>query len=332
MRNLGRFDMRLTTLLTSKLGIITAGFMTVAAMPAQAVECIAPSNPGGGWDFTCRTIGRILTELDLVEGNVQTTNMPGGVGAVTYAMVASERPADAELIVATSTVGITQIAQGKYPAGVDAMRWLGMLGADVGVVAVAADSEIQSMEDLNAALMADPSSLTTAGSSSIGGWDHIRLLIAAREAGVEDLQAIRWVQFDGGTDAVTQLIGGQVDVVSTDISEIGGFVESGDIRLIGAMSDERIPAFPDAPTMKEQGIDMTGYNWRGLYTGGEVSDEEYDQWVTDLKTLYDSENWQTAAVEFGLVPIWRGGADFEAYIREQEQVTAEISRDIGVIE
>ena len=324
--------MRLTMLLTSNLGMITAGFMSLAALPAQATECIALSNPGGGWDFTCRTIGRILSELDLVDGNVQTTNMPGGVGAVTFAMVASERPADEELIVATSTVGITQIAQGRYPGGVDDMRWLGMLGADVGVVAVAADSDITSMADLNAALKADSSSLTTAGSSSIGGWDHIRLLIAAREAGVENLPDIRWVQFDGGTDAVTQLIGGQVDVVSTDISEIGGFVESGDIRIIGAMSDERIPAFPDAPTMKEQGIDMTGYNWRGLYTGGDVSDEAYGQWVSDLETLYNSENWQTAAVEFGLVPIWRGGADFEAYIRDQEKVTADISRDIGVIE
>mgnify|MGYP000355964521 CR=1 FL=1 len=324
--------MRLTMLLTSNLGMITAGFMSLAALPAQATECIAPSNPGGGWDFTCRTIGRILSELDLVDGNVQTTNMPGGVGAVTFAMVASERPADEELIVATSTVGITQIAQGRYPGGVDDMRWLGMLGADVGVVAVAADSDITSMADLNAALKADSSSLTTAGSSSIGGWDHIRLLIAAREAGVENLPDIRWVQFDGGTDAVTQLIGGQVDVVSTDISEIGGFVESGDIRIIGAMSDERIPAFPDAPTMKEQGIDMTGYNWRGLYTGGDVSDEAYGQWVSDLETLYNSENWQTAAVEFGLVPIWRGGADFEAYNRDQEKVTADISRDIGVIE
>ena len=324
--------MRLTMLLTSNLGMITAGFMSLAALPAQATECIAPSNPGGGWDFTCRTIGRILSELDLVDGNVQTTNMPGGVGAVTFAMVASERPADEELIVATSTVGITQIAQGRYPGGVDDMRWLGMLGADVGVVAVAADSDITSMADLNAALKADSSSLTTAGSSSIGGWDHIRLLIAAREAGVENLPDIRWVQFDGGTDAVTQLIGGQVDVVSTDISEIGGFVESGDIRIIGAMSDERIPAFPDAPTMKEQGIDMTGYNWRGLYTGGDVSDEAYGPWVSDLETLYNSENWQTAAVEFGLVPIWRGGADFEAYIRDQEKVTADISRDIGVIE
>ncbi|MCK0166723.1 tripartite tricarboxylate transporter substrate binding protein [Jannaschia sp. S6380] len=324
--------MELKGIVSGKLVLATVAVMSVNAAPASAAECIAPSNPGGGWDFTCRTIGRILTELDLVDGNVQVTNMPGGVGAVTYAMVASDRPDDADLIVATSTVGITQIAQGRYPAPLDTMRYLGMLGADVGVIAVDDDSEIQSLEQLNEIMVNDPASIVTAGSSAAGGWDHLRLLMVAKEAGLEDLGQLRWVQFDGGTDAVTQMMGGQIDVVSTDIGEIGGFVESGDIRILAALSDEPIPAFPDVPTAKSLGIDVTGYNWRGLYTGGEVSDEDYAAWVEKLETLYNSDEWQTAAVEFGLVPIWRGGDDFEAYVREQEKVMGDISREIGVIE
>ena len=320
------------TLTTAKLGAAMAAALTLTAAPATANECIAPSNPGGGWDFTCRTIGRILSDLDLVDGNVQVTNMPGGVGAVTFAMVASERPADEELIVATSTVGITQIAQGRYPAPLDSMRYLAMLGADVGVIAVDDDSPIESLEQLNAAMAEDPTALVTAGSSGAGGWDHIRLLMVAREAGIEDLSAIRWVQFDGGTDAVTQMMGGQVDVVSTDLGEIAGFVESGDIRILAALSDDPIPAFPEIPTAISQGIDVTGYNWRGLYTGGEVSDAAYASWVDRLETLYESEDWQTAATESGLVPIWRGGDEFEAFVREQADVMEQISRDIGVIE
>lgn len=306
--------------------------ISLSATPARATECIAPSAPGGGWDFTCRTIGRILTELDLVDGNVQVTNMPGGVGAVTFAMVATERPADEELIVATSTVGITQIAQGRYPAPLDSMRYLAMLGADVGVIAVDDESPVQSLEELNEMMVSDPGSIVTAGSSGAGGWDHIRLLMVADAAGLEDLSALRWVQFDGGTDAVTQMMGGQIDVVSTDLGEIAGFVESGDIRILAALSDDPIPAFPDIPTAKSQGIDVTGYNWRGLYTGGEVSDEAYDQWVSDLETLYNSEAWQTAAVESGLIPIWRGGAEFEEFVREEAEVMEEISREIGIIE
>lgn len=324
--------MTLRTLTSVKLGAVLAAAMTVTAVPASATECIAPSNPGGGWDFTCRTIGRILSELDLVDGNVQVTNMAGGVGAVAFAMVAAERPADAELIVATSTVGVTQMAQGRYPAPLETMRYLAMLGADVGVIAVDNDSPIQTLAELNAAMAADPTALVTAGSSGAGGWDHIRLLMVADKAGVEDLGAIRWVQFDGGTDAVTQMMGGQIDVVSTDLGEIAGFVESGDIRVLAALSDEPIPAFPDIPTAISQGVDVTGYNWRGLYTGGQVTEEEYAAWVERLETLYNSENWQTAATASGLVPIWRGGAEFEAFVRDQALVMENISREIGVIE
>ncbi|TYB90502.1 tripartite tricarboxylate transporter substrate binding protein [Oceaniovalibus sp. ACAM 378] len=323
------------TMISAKLAIATAATvfsLSAAPQAAQANECIAPSSPGGGWDFTCRTIGRILTELNLVDGNVQITNMAGGVGAVTYATVEAKRSDDPNLIVATSTVGITQIAQGRYPSGIETMRYLGMLGADVGVIAVAADSKYETLAQLNEAIVADASSVVTAGSSGAGGWDHIRLLLVARAAGLEDLSSLRWVQFDGGTDAVTQMMGGQLDVVSTDLGEIAGFVESGDIRILAALSTDPIPAFPDIPTAISQGVDVTGYNWRGLYTGGNVSDEAYDKWVERLKTLYDSEEWQTAAVDFGLVPIWIGGAEFETYVREQEKIMADISRDIGIIE
>ena len=318
--------------IAAALALAVAPLFGIGATAAQATECIAPSAPGGGWDFTCRTIGRLLSEQGLVEGNVKVTNMPGGVGAVTFAMVASERPDDEELIVATSTVGVTQIAQGRYPAPLDSMRYLAMLGADVGVIAVAAESPYQSLEELNEVIASDPGSVVTAGSSSVGGWDHIRLLLVAREAGLEDLPSLRWVQFDGGTDAVTQMLGGQIDVVSTDLGEIAGFVDSGDIRVLAALSEEPIPAFPDIPTARSQGIDVTGYNWRGLYTGGDVSDEAYEQWVSDLSSLYESEGWQKAATESGLVPLWRGGEEFEAYVREQEEQMAEISRDIGIIE
>ncbi|OSP53675.1 tripartite tricarboxylate transporter substrate binding protein [Pseudoruegeria sp. SK021] len=303
----------------------------VMAVPAGAAECIAPADPGGGWDFTCRTVGRLLTEEGIVDGNVQVTNMPGGVGAVAFANVASKRADDPDLLVATSTVGITQIAQGKYPAGVDTMRFVAMLGADVGVIAVNKDSEFETLDDLLAAMKSDPDSVITAGSSGVGGWDHIRLLQLAQAGGVEDLKTLRWVQFDGGSPAVTQMMGGQVNVVSTDLGEIAGFVESGDIKILAALSDEPIEAFPDAPTAKSQGYDVTGYNWRGFYTGGDVSDEAYDGWVANLKTLYDSPEWQQAAIASGLTPIWRGGPEFSQYVIDQEQLMGNISREIGVI-
>ncbi|MEO3385364.1 tripartite tricarboxylate transporter substrate-binding protein [Mesorhizobium sp. CAU 1741] len=317
-----------------KLASAGAFALSLSVVAAAAEECIAPADPGGGWDFTCRTVGKLLYDLDLVENPVQVTNMPGGVGAVAWANVASRRNDDGSLMVATSTVGITQIAQGQYPAGTDAMRWVAMLGTDVGVIVVPKDSEFETLEDLTAAMNEDPTSVTAAGSSGAGGWDHIRLLMLAEAAGLsgEEYKAIRWVQFDGGSPAVTQMLGGQVDIVTTDLGEIAGFVESGDIRILAALSDERIPAFPDAPTAAEQGLDVTGYNWRGFYTGGEVSDEDYDRWVATLQKLYETDEWKAAAEGSGLVTVWRGGEEFEAYVLEQASQMEEISREIGVIE
>lgn len=316
-----------------------AGAMALAAgltafQPASAAECIAPADPGGGWDFTCRTVGKLLSDLGLVDEPVQTTNMPGGVGAVAYAHVASERADDEELLVATSTVGVTQIAQGRYPADIDVMRWVAMLGTDVGVILVDDESPLQTLDDLVQAMQDDPSSVIAGGSSGAGGWDHIRLLMLAKEAGLtpEEFKSIRWVQFDGGGPAVTQMMGGHIGIVSTDLGEIAGFVESGDIRVLAALSDDRIPAFPDVPTAAEQGLDVTGYNWRGFYVGGDVSDEAYQGWVSTLQELYETDEWQETATSSGLVPIWRGGEEFEAYVAEQTDQMRQISRDIGVIE
>ncbi|PRZ48203.1 Bug family tripartite tricarboxylate transporter substrate binding protein [Tritonibacter scottomollicae] len=314
--------------------ILATGLTATSAITASAAECIAPADPGGGWDFTCRTVGRLLTELGLEEGSVQVTNMPGGVGAVAFANVAGKRADDGDVLVATSTVGVTQIAQGKYPGGIDVMRWVGMLGTDVGVIVVPADSEYETVDDLLNTLKADPTSVPVAGSSGAGGWDHIRLLMLADEAGMDDdaYKAIRWVQFDGGSPAVTQMLGGQVGAVSTDLGEIAGFVESGDIRIIAALSDDPIPAFPDAPTAKAQGYDVTGYNWRGFYTGGDVSDAEYQAWVEELKSLFDTAEWKEAAEANGLITVWRGGEAFEAYVAEQAKQMEDISRSIGVIQ
>ncbi|HET7410783.1 MAG TPA: tripartite tricarboxylate transporter substrate-binding protein, partial [Paracoccaceae bacterium] len=159
-------------------------------------------------------------------------------------------------------------------------------------------------------------------------------LMLAEEAGVpqDQLKAIRWVEFSGGSDAVTQLMGQHVGAVLTDIGEIGGFIKSGDVKALAVMSDERLEAYPDVPTAMEQGIDAEGYNWRGFYMGGDVSDEAYSAWVDIMHQLYESEAWQTEAVESGLTPIWRGGEEFENFVRESEERARRISKAIGVIE
>ena len=192
----------------------------------------------------------------------------------------------------------------------------------------------QSLDDLFKAVKADPSSIVFGGSSAVGGWDHLRLLLLAQAAGVPDadLGKIRWVQYDGGTDAVTQMLGGFLGSVSTDLGEIAGFVDAKQAKVLAVMSDEPLPGkYASLPTAKSLGYDVTGYNWRGFYTGGKVSDDAYGFWVDTLKKVFDSPQWQKIALDNGLTPIWRGGADFQSFVQDQVDKMRKISKDIGVI-
>ena len=309
----------------------TAAALLVAG-GAQAAECIAPANPGGGWDFTCRQIGKIMTDIGVVDGPVQVTNMAGGGGGLAYQTVANERTDDPDLIVAASQATATRLAQDAYGgATADQVRFLGAIGADPGVIVVAADSPYQSLTDMLDAMKADPSSVAFAGGSAAGGFDHLKVLQLAQEYGVEDVTKVKYIGVDGGADAITQTVGGFTQGMTGDMSEIVGFLESGDVRALAVLSDERVPGF-DIPTAKEQGVDVVAVNWRGLYVPKDISDARFDEWVEKLRAVGESDEWKAAMEANGLAPFTSLGTDFESFIAENMESVAALSREIGVIQ
>ncbi|MEM8916257.1 MAG: tripartite tricarboxylate transporter substrate-binding protein [Pseudomonadota bacterium] len=300
---------------------------------AFAAECIAPANPGGGWDFTCRTIGKIMYDIGAVDQPIQVTNMAGGGGGLAYSHVVNERPDDGELIVAASSATATRLAQNAY-AGMtyDQVRFLGAIGADPGVIVVGKDSPFQNLTELIDAVKADPSAVTFAGGSAAGGFDHLKVLMALGRAGFDDIQSVKYIGVDGGADAITQTIGGFTQAMTGDISEVVGFLKSGDVRILASFTEERIPGFEDIPTAKEQGIDVVAVNWRGLYVPKDVSDEDYQKWSDALAQVAASDEWAQAMVDNGLAPFTRVGDDFQGYVSDVIVEIQDLSREIGVIQ
>ena len=95
--------------------LFTSGLITLCfAFQAFAAECIAPANPGGGWDFTCRSITKIMYDIGAYDSPIQVTNMAGGGGGLAYAHTVNERNSDDNLIVAASSATATRLAQNKY--------------------------------------------------------------------------------------------------------------------------------------------------------------------------------------------------------------------------
>ena len=311
---------------------VLAGAMSISGS-VLAAECIAPANPGGGWDFTCRTIGKIMHDIGVVDKPIQVTNMAGGGGGPAFSHVVNERNEDGDLIVAASSATATRLAQNAYAGHTaDQVQFLGAIGADPGIIAVAKDSPHQSLVELLDAVKADPSSVTFAGGSAAGGFDHLKVLMALGRTGFTDITKVKYIGVDGGADAITQTIGGHTQAMTGDMSEVVGFLKSGDIRVVGVFTEERVPGFDDIPTAKEQGIDIVSVNWRGLYVPKGISDADYRKWSDALAKVAASPEWAEAMVANGLAPFTLVGDDFQGWLDGVIKEIETLSRDIGVIQ
>lgn len=311
-------------------GLATAFLLTAGA--AQAAECIAPANAGGGWDFTCRQIGKILYDIGEVDSPVQVTNMAGGGGGLAFASVVNERNDDPDLIVAASQATATRLAQNAYGgATADQVRFVGAIGADPGVIVVAADSELNTLDDLMNSIK-NGDDVSFAGGSAAGGFDHLKVLMLAKNAGIEDIRSIKYIGVDGGADAITQTIGGFTTGMTGDMSEIVGFLKSGEVKALAVLTEERVPGFEDIPTAVEQGYDTVAVNWRGLYVPKGISDERFEEWGQKLAAVAESDEWKEAMAANGLAPFTKVGGDFQSWVDGVIADTEELSREIGVIQ
>ena len=300
---------------------------------ARAAECIAPANPGGGADFTCREVGRIMHELGVVDAPIRTVHLPGEGGGRAFAAVAGERSGDEDLIVAASNATATRLAQGAYGGlAVDDVRFLGAIGADPGVIAVPADSPYRTLADLLEAVAADPASVAFAGGSPPGGFDHLKVLMLLERAGLAGAREVRYTGTGGDADAILRAVGGDADAVTGDVSGIVRALEAGEVRALATLTDERLGgAFADVPTAREQGHDAVAANWRGLYVPKDIPEAAYRRWSDGLARVAGSDAWAETAEEVGLVPFTLVGDDFQAWVTDVVEQIAVLSRDMGVV-
>ena len=226
-----------------------------AAFPERMIEVVTHAGVGGGTDITARMMmvqaaGEFKQELVVV-------NRTAGSGAQALQYLAS-KPADGHtIILVTQTHLLTQIRNRNVPQFADLVP-LVRATDDPQLVLVRRDSPFRTAADLVAA--GKQRSLRFGG-THVGGVDHIAIFSFGRAAG---LQQPTLVPFRGGGEIVINLVGGNTDSALVNPAEAESQLRSGELRPLLALSEKRLPGFPDLPTAKESGIDCVASTVRGF--------------------------------------------------------------------
>jgi len=309
------------------LAALVSGAMAVPAFAAD-YTIMAPAAPGGGWDQTARSMQEAL-QAEGISGNVQVTNVPGAGGTIGLAQFVNQSSGNADALIVGGYVMVGAILTNASPVTLAEVTPIARLTGEAVVVVVPAASELQTMDDLVAALKADTGAVSWAGGSA-GGADHITAGLIAKTVGVDPTQ-VNYIAYSGGGEALAALLGGQVTVGISGYSEFSGQIEAGELRLLAVSSDERIPGV-DAPTLREAGVDMALQNWRMVAAAPGITDDEKAAITADIEAMVNSDTWQQTLDTKGWVNTYLAGDDFAAQLAADTEATEAILRDIGLVQ
>jgi len=292
--------------------------LAAAAIPAIAAdaECVVPSKPGGAMDITCKLAQKALQAKPNAP-KLKLSYMPGGIGAVAWHTMESQRRAEPDTLVAFSGGSLLNLAQGKFgKATASDVRWVAALGADYGMIAVRADSPYHKLGDLVDALKSDPAKVLIGMSGTIGSQDWIKMALLARQAGVDPRQ-LRFVALEGGGEEFTAMQADYVQVISGDTSEATLYADPRKIRVLAVLADHRLPGvLANVPTAREQGYDVVWPIIRGLWMGPGVPEADYRRWVHAFEHIEADPAFAKMRLEAGLHPFSLTGDALSNYIKQ----------------
>jgi putative tricarboxylic transport membrane protein len=302
--------------------------LLMTSLPAWAADysILAPAAPGGGWDQTARTMQTVLQD-EGISGNVQVMNVPGAGGTIGLAQFVNQEKGDPEALIVGGYVMVGAILTNASPVDLTMVTPIARLTGESEAIVVPAASPIQSMDDLVAALKADPGAVSWGGGSA-GGADHITAGLIAKAVGVDPTK-VNYIAFSGGGEALAAILGGQVTVGISGYGEFASQVEAGQLRVLAVSGEERLSGV-DAPTLTEAGVDVTLENWRMVAAAPDITPEEEAAITADIEKMATSAGWQKALADRGWIDRYSSGDTFRAQLAADIEATQAILKDIGL--
>jgi tripartite-type tricarboxylate transporter receptor subunit TctC len=317
-------------LASALLGLLSVVSVLPAAAqnyPVRPITLIVPWGAGGGTDATARIIGSLM-EKDLGQP-VNVVNRTGGSGVVGHAAIASAQPDGYTIGLATVEIGmmhwqgLTELTSASYTP-------IGLVNADPAGVQVRADSPYKTVNELLAAIKANPGKFKASGTGQGGIW-HLAIAGLLRDQKI-DPAALPWVPSNGAAPGLQDMVAGGIEVAPVSLPEARSLIDAGKVKSLAIMNDKPSALYPNVPTLKSAlGSDWTMAAWRGIVAPKGLPAPIRDKLAESVRKVAASKEYNEFMASRGFGVIYASPDDFSKFMVKSNSELGATMKAVGLV-
>jgi tripartite-type tricarboxylate transporter receptor subunit TctC len=298
-----------------------------AAYPERPITLIVPWGAGGGTDATARIIGSLL-EKELGQP-VNVINRTGGSGVVGHAAIAQAAPDGYTIGIVTVEIGMMHW-QGLTELSGVSYTPIGLVNADPAGLQVRADAPYKNVNELVAAVKANPGKFKASGTGQGGIW-HLAIAGMLQDLKV-DPASVPWVPSNGAAPGLQDLVAGGVEIVPCSLPEARSLIDAGKVKSLAVMADTPAALYPNVPTLKAAtGSSWTMAAWRGIAAPKSVPAEARDKLVAAIRKIVAGKEYNEFMTQRGFGVIYAAPDDFARFMAKSDADLGGTMKAVGIV-
>jgi tripartite-type tricarboxylate transporter receptor subunit TctC len=295
--------------------------------PNKPIDFIIMAGKGGGADKMARLMQAIVEKEDLADRPLVPTNKSGGSGAEALIAAKSANDPDHTIMVTLNSFYTTPLRQPGLDVDVLTFAPVARMAEDTFLLWVHKDSGISTFEEWLDVAKSEGKNWVMGGTGS-NSEDNIITDFLNDNYGL----SMKYIPYKGGGAVAKDVAGKQINSSVNNPSEALGFYESGDMIALVAFTDERLPMFPDVPTLREKGVDFSYFMQRSVVGAPGMSAEAEAYYTNLFEQVYASDDWQDYKSKKSLMGELLSGDELMAYWKLQRSNHETILRASGAIQ
>jgi tripartite-type tricarboxylate transporter receptor subunit TctC len=298
--------------------------MANAAYPEKPIRLIVPFAPGGGTDLIARTLGQGMAQA--LGQAVVIDNKPGAGTIIGTDLVAKSPPDGYTVVIASFAHAVNPSLIPKLPYLTDkAFAPVVLIGRGPNVLVVRNASPYKTVKDVLQAAISNPEKLTYASQGN-GTSAHLAGELFTNLANVK----MTHIPYRGAGPAITDLLGGQVDMMFATAAAASVHIDNGKLRALAVTSLERSPALNGVPTVADSVPGYAVESWYGLYVPAGTPSDVIEKLNAAAKKAVQAEAFRKKIEQEGLAVSAGSPAELDAYVKREEARWSKIVRENNI--